>query len=194
MTNDLRSLGRAVLAQMKFIAALLAMLWALELIDALLLGQALNRYGIAPRSIVGLRGIAFAPLLHNGFAHLASNTVPLALFSALLLVRGWREYAGVTALVWLIAGAGVWLLGPSNSLHIGASGLIFGYFGFLLLRGLFDRNPLSLLIALPVAVLYGGIIWGVLPGGALVSWQSHLFGFIGGGAAARMFAPPRMSP
>jgi membrane associated rhomboid family serine protease len=189
MTTDIQSLGRAVLAQIKFIAAMLAVLWVLELIDTLLLGQALNQFGVAPRSVIGLRGIAFAPLLHNGFAHLASNSGPLIVFSALLLARGWREYAMVTALVWVIAGAGVWLLGPSNSLHIGASGVIFGYFGFLLLRGLFDRNPLSLLIALLVGIVYGGIIWGVLPGEAMVSWQSHLFGFVGGGVAARAFAP-----
>jgi membrane associated rhomboid family serine protease len=185
------SIARSALAQVKFIAVILGVLWVLETIDTLLLGQALNRFGIVPRDIEGLRGIVFAPLLHNGFGHLASNTLPLAVFSALLLVRGWRDYAVVTALVMLICGLGVWLIAPSNSVHIGASGVIFGYFGFLLLRGVFDRNPLSLLIALGVGVVYGGIIWGVLPGEAMVSWQSHLFGFVGGGVAARVMAPER---
>ena len=164
---------------------LLGVLWALELVDALFLGQQLNSLGIVPRTLPGLKGIVFAPLLHGGFAHLAANSLPLFLLGGLVILRGVRQFALVTAWVWLLGGAGTWLTGGENTLHIGASIIIFGYFGFLVSRGFYEKTLSAILIAVFVAVLYGSMLWGVLPVQAGVSWQGHLFGFLAGIWAAR---------
>jgi membrane associated rhomboid family serine protease len=103
-------------------------------------------------------------------------------------MRDRDEFVLVTLVVWLVSGLGVWLIGPAQTVHIGVSGIIFGYLGFLLLRGFFDGKLTSILIALAVGVAYGGVLWGVLPLESGVSWQGHLFGFIGGGIAARIAA------
>ncbi|MBF2027461.1 MAG: rhomboid family intramembrane serine protease [Oscillatoriales cyanobacterium C42_A2020_001] len=160
-------------------------LWALELVDILLLRGQLNRLGIRPRRLIGLRGILFAPLLHGNLAHLAANTIPLAVLGWLIMLNGLNTFLLVTAVVWLVSGVGAWLLGGTNTMHLGASGLVFGYFGFLLLRGYFEQSFSAIAIAVLVGLLYGSMIWGVLPIHRGKSWQSHLFGFVGGGIVAR---------
>jgi membrane associated rhomboid family serine protease len=179
---------RTVIKHIKLIGGIVALLWALELLDTVLLGQRLNQFGIVPRNSDGLLGIVFAPLLHVNFRHLIANTAPLAFCAALLLMRSTREFWLVTAIVWLFSGLGVWLIGQAFSVHIGASGVIFGYFGFLLTRAVFDRNLISLLLALLVAAVYGGVLWGMLPSDQAVSWQGHLSGFLAGMLAARVVA------
>ncbi len=161
------------------------LLWGLELADTLLLGGWLNRFGIRPRSWLGLRGIVFAPLLHGTLGHLAANTVPLVVLGWLIMLNGLNTFLTVTAIAWVVSGAGTWLLGGSNTNHIGASGLVFGYFGYLVLRGYFEQSVSAIAIAVLVGIFYGSMIWGVLPIHQGKSWQSHLFGFIGGGIAAR---------
>uniref|UniRef100_A0A832M2W2 Rhomboid family intramembrane serine protease n=1 Tax=Oscillatoriales cyanobacterium SpSt-402 TaxID=2282168 RepID=A0A832M2W2_9CYAN len=160
-------------------------LWILELVDTVLLRGQLNRLGIRPRHLIGLRGILFAPLLHGDLAHLAANTIPLAVLGWLIMLNGLNTFLLVTAIVWLVSGLGVWVLGGANTMHLGASGLVFGYFGFLLLRGYFEQSFSAIAIAVLVGLLYGSMIWGVLPIHRGKSWQSHLFGFIGGGIVAR---------
>ncbi|EKQ70260.1 putative membrane protein [Leptolyngbyaceae cyanobacterium JSC-12] len=160
-------------------------LWVLELVDTVLLHGQLNRLGIRPRRLSGLRGILFAPLLHGDLAHLAANTIPLAVMGWLIMLNGLNTFLLVTAVVWLISGLGAWLLGGSNTMHLGASGLVFGYFGFLLLRGYFEQSFSAIAIAVLVGLLYGSMIWGILPVHRGKSWQSHLFGFVGGGIVAR---------
>ncbi len=161
------------------------LLWLIEVIDQLLFGESLDNFGVHPRSLVGLWGILWAPFLHRGFQHLIANTGPiLILGSIILLSRPVRNFFTVTIIVVLVGGLGTWLIGPTNSVHLGASGLIFGYFGFLLLSAYFERSCRSIAIALVVLLLYSGIIWGVLPQGNGISWQSHLFGFVGGWIAA----------
>jgi membrane associated rhomboid family serine protease len=186
MSDQLRRVSRAALSHAKLIATIVVSLWLLEAIDAALLNQGLNQYGIHPRDVNRLPGILFAPLLHLNFAHLSANTLPLAVLAGLILARSRTEFALVTAIVWLVSGLGVWLVAPSATVHIGASGVIFGYLGFLLLRGVFDRTAVSILLALAVGVAYGSILLGVLPTSESISWQGHLFGFISGGIAARM--------
>lgn len=171
--------------QAKILGGFVAAFWGLELIDGLLLRGALNRYGIRPRRSTGLWGILFAPLLHGNWRHLATNTVPFVVLSWLTLLRGLGDFWIVTIAVWLASGLGVWLLGSPRSNHIGASGLVFGYFGFLLLRGYFERSVESIVFSVLVGLLYGGLIWGVLPLRRGVSWTGHLFGFAGGVAVAR---------
>ena len=170
--------------QATVLGVILLTLWGLELIDTLLLRGALNRLGIRPRTSGGLLGIVFAPLLHGSLRHLATNSGPLAVLGWLLLLRGMDDFVLVTAVVWLSSGLGVWLLGGPRTNHLGVSGIVFGYFSFLLAIGYFERSPLAITVAALVGILYSGMIWGVLPIRRGKSWQSHLFGMVGGGLAA----------
>ncbi len=170
---------------LSIIGGFVLLLWALEIVDQLLFSGALDSFGVRPRTVSGLWGILWAPFLHGGFQHLLANTGPiLILGSIVMLSRPLRDFFTVTFLVILIGGIGTWLIGPRFSVHLGASGLIFGYFGFLLLSAYFERSCRSIVLAVVVLLLYSGIIWGVLPQGGGISWQTHLFGFIGGGVAA----------
>ncbi len=147
--------------------------------------DALETYGIRPRSAPGLWGIVFAPFLHANVAHLIANTLPFLVLGWLVALRGLRAFVLVTLTVMLLGGLGVWLVGRPFSVHVGASGLIFGYIGFLLARGVFERSAQAVMLGLVVLFLYGGAIWGVLPGSPRISWESHLFSFLAGIAAAR---------
>ncbi|MBE9032495.1 rhomboid family intramembrane serine protease [filamentous cyanobacterium LEGE 11480] len=160
-------------------------LWTLELIDSLLLRGKLNRFGIRPRQSYGIKGIFLSPLLHGDLKHLAANTLPLVMLGGFILFRNQQTFAIVTAVVWLISGIGTWLFGGPRTNHIGASGIVFGYLGFLLLQGYLERSPIAIGLAVISGVLYGGSLWGVLPIKRGRSWQGHLFGLIGGGIAAR---------
>lgn len=171
--------------QAKILGSLIALMWGLEIIDQLLLQNRLNRLGIRPRSQTGLRGILFAPLLHGTWSHLTANTVPFVVLGWFVLFRGIEEFAIATAIPWVLSGLGVWLFAGRNTLHVGASGVIFGYFGFLLSRGYFEQDRLSVAISLIVVLLYGSLVWGVLPSRRGISWQGHLFGFAGGVLTAR---------
>lgn len=171
--------------QAKILGSLIALMWGLEIIDQLLLKNRLNRLGIRPRTQVGLRGILFAPLLHSTWNHLVANTLPFIVLGYFVLFRGVQEFAIATAVTWLLSGLGVWLFAGGNTLHVGASGVIFGYFGFLLSRSYFEQDLLSAGISLIVVLLYGPLIWGVLPSRRGISWQGHLFGFVSGVLTAR---------
>lgn len=166
------------------LAGCLALLWVLEVVDQVVFGQRLDLLGIHPRSVEGLKGILLAPFLHGGFGHLVANTVPLAVLGWFVMFRRTRDFFYVWLVVSLVGGLGVWLIGGSQSVHIGASIVVFGFLGYLILRGFFDKSLWSILGSLAVGVLYGGMIWGVLPGQAGISWEGHLFGFVGGGVAA----------
>jgi len=161
------------------------LLWAAELIDWLLPGQPLNAFGIRPRQLIGLLGIPLAPFLHDGWAHLIANSAPFLLLGWFVILRGTHEFIEVSVVIIILGGFGTWLIGKSDSVHIGASLLIFGYFGFLMLRGMIEFSLPSLLIAIIVGFLYGGLIWGVLPSQASVSWEGHLCGFLAGLFCAR---------
>src|SRR5918992_3156042 len=167
----------------------IALLWLLEIIDLVLLRGGLDRLGIRPRDADQWWGILAAPLLHGGLAHLIANTVPLLVLGWLVLLRGLGTFVSVSMLAIVLGGLGVWLFADPRTIHIGASGLIFGLLGYLLLRAYFERSLSSILIALVVAVLYGGALFGVLPGQRGVSWEGHLFGFLSGVAAARFLIP-----
>ena len=186
MGKQLQGITRQAASHLKLVLSLLAVMWFLEIIDEVLLGQFLNNFGIRPRTSMGLIGIVLAPLLHGNLAHLAANTIPFAVLALLILARDPDEFWLVTVIVWLVSGLGVWLIAPANTIHIGASGVIFGYLGFLLFRGLFDRKLLSIVLAVLVGALYGWVLLGVLPLQAGVSWQGHLCGLIGGAIAAKL--------
>lgn len=167
-----------------------AVLWVVEFYDQLT-GERLDQDGIIPRTTTGLEGIAWAPLLHGGWAHLIANTLPFLIFGFLVLANGVGRFAAVTAVVWLLGGLGVWLTAPDNSVTIGMSGVIFGWLTYLLVRGFFARSGMQIALAVVVFLFWGGILLGVLPGQEGVSWQGHLFGALAGVFAAWLVAPRR---
>ena len=144
----------------------------------------MNNLGIQPRSLVGLRGILFMPFLHGGFGHVMANTIPFLVLGWLVMLNGLSDFLVISALIIVVSGLGVWLFGAANSVHIGASGLVFGFFGFLVTRAYFDRSLASILLAILVIIFYGGLMIGILPLWLGVSWLAHLFGFAGGVLAA----------
>lgn len=185
--DDTKSIARELKTQATILGGLIALIWILELVDLFVFRGALNSYGIVPRRVFGLRGILFAPFLHGNLVHLMANTVPFLTLGWLVMLQETSDFFAVSAVTMVVSGLGVWLFG-SPGLHIGASGVIFGYLGFLLLRGFFERNIPSIFLSLIVGFFYGGLIWGVLPAQAGISWEGHLFGFLGGALAAKMLA------
>ncbi|HTN92323.1 MAG TPA: rhomboid family intramembrane serine protease [Sorangium sp.] len=185
-TIETRSITRELKLHAALLGGFVALLWSIEILDLVVFHGSLDALGIRPRTVPGLVGIALAPLLHGGFAHLAANTLPFVGLGWLIMLRKKRDLLLVTLVAALVGGLGVWLLGAPSSVHIGASGVIFGYFGFLLLRGWFERSALSIALSLVVGLVYGGMIWGVLPTRMGISWEGHLFGFLGGVLAARL--------
>ena len=165
-----------------------ALIWGITFIDTFLFRHHLGALGILPRKVMGLRGILFAPFLHGNFQHVASNTVPFLILGGLVLCRGAKEFGAVSLYIMLIGGLGTWAVGPSGTVHLGASGLIFGYFGYLVMRAWYDGRLLSALIAVVVIFLFGGLIWGLSPFQEGISWQGHLFGLFGGIFAASRWA------
>lgn len=164
--------------------AFVAVCWLVLAVDAVVPGS-FAEFGVQPRALQGLRGIPLAPFLHGGMAHLTANSVPLLVLGGLVLLADERRFLSIT--LWIVLGAGLaaWMLGAPNSVHIGASGVVFGYLGFLLSHGWFARRVGMILLSLFVAGVWGGLVFGVLPGQAGVSWQSHAGGFVAGVLAAR---------
>ncbi|WP_026924731.1 rhomboid family intramembrane serine protease [Glycomyces arizonensis] len=164
--------------------ALIAVMWLLLIADWTTPGH-LTDWGIVPRDAEGLfPGLIAAPFLHVGAAHLAANMVPLAVMGTIAALRDWRACQVALAVIALASGLGVWLTSPAGTVTVGASGIVFGLFGYLLGRGVFLRRLGDIAISVILILAYGSMIWGVLPTQSHISWQAHLFGFIGGLAAA----------
>nr|WP_157103844.1 rhomboid family intramembrane serine protease [Nocardia harenae] len=156
-----------------------ALLYGIEGVDSLQ-GVDLDSEGIRPRDPDGLWGVLWAPVLHGNWDHLMGNTLPVLILGFLTLLSGIGRGLAATALIWLIAGAGTWLIGGAGTVHIGASSLVFGWLTFLISRGWFARNLTQIVVGLVVFAIYGSLLWGVLPGQPMISWQGHLFGAVGG--------------
>ena len=157
------------------------LVWAVDLVWPGDIG-----HGIVPRTAHGLSGIVMAPLIHANLQHLLANTIPFVVLGAIIVMRGVRAFVTVLIVSALVAGAGTWLFGAPHTNHIGASGVVFGFFGYLLLRAVYDQRISSLLIAIVVAVLYGATFLTSLMPSQGISWTGHVFGFLGGIAAARL--------
>jgi membrane associated rhomboid family serine protease len=178
------ALGKAFVTMWAVVAALFAIEalnhWNSDRLNALA--------GIRPHRVNGLDGIVFAPFLHTGFDHLYANAVPLLLTGTFVLATGVVRSIGVTALIAVASGLGVWFTGSPNTVVVGASGIILGYIGFLLARGIVERSWWGIVVAALIGLIYGAQILGeVLPTDERISWQAHLFGFLGGVVAAVVF-------
>lgn len=197
------SIGRAFVVM----CAVVPVLFLIALLDWATPGYSLAvAHGIQPRRLSGIDGVLFAPLLHANFIHVTANSIPLILLGTFVLAGGVRRTLWSTGLIALVAGLGVWILGdlffvePSRAgvttVHVGASGVVFGYLGLLLTRGIVERSWWNAAVAVLVGVLYGWQLQGVLPGQTGISWEGHLFGFIGGVLAAVIFRRrrPRRTP
>jgi membrane associated rhomboid family serine protease len=175
--------GMTMTSRLAWVGWLLATIWLVAVAN-MATDYALNgMLGLDPRDATGLIGIPMMPLLHGSLEHAAVNTPPLVVLGGAVALTAGRLAGPVNAVIVLGGGFLVWLL-ARDALHVGASGLIFGWFGFLVARGLIDRRPVPLGVALAVGIGYGAMVWGVLPGKADVSWEAHLFGMLAGVGAA----------
>jgi membrane associated rhomboid family serine protease len=171
------------------VVVLAVVMWAVEVVD--LLAGDLDSAGIRPRDADGLTGIVASPFLHGGFGHLLGNTVPFLILGAAIALGGLARVAIVTGIVALVGGLGTWLTAPEGTVHIGASGLVFGFAAYLIARGAFSRRPLHILGGLAVLAVYGTtLLVGLVPTPG-VSWQGHFFGAVGGVVAARYVHRPQ---
>lgn len=165
------------------VLGLAGLLIGLQVINALT-GNALDMFSLIPREFYGASGILFSPFLHGSFAHLWSNIFGFIVLSGLIIWRGIGHYCKITLFLMISTGSLVWILGPTHTMIVGASGVIFGYIGYLLASGVIERDAKNILIALAVFFFYGGALFGVFPGTPGVSWESHLAGFVCGIAAS----------
>ena len=177
--------SNSVKATIASVAILVALMWLVGMLN-LLFDYRLSEYGVVPRTAEGLIGIPLMPFLHGSFDHLVVNTLPTVVLGGLVAIHGSRKFLTATVFITLVGGGALWVVGR-HAVHVGASGLVFGFFGYLIARAWYTRSLVAVLIAVVVAVVYGGILLGVLPffqeG---VSWEGHLTGLIAGVLAARL--------
>lgn len=180
--NTLSSLIKGALVNyppFKVILGTVVLLTAIELIN-LFTGRALVTFGILPRTLNGLLGILFSPFIHGSISHFLSNLLPLCILMFLVSLQGMKRLLIISTLSILLTGIAVWSL-AGTGYHVGASGLIYSYFGFLLVNGIVRKEFKYLVISIITFIGYGGLIFGVLPGQVGISWESHLLGFLVGG-------------
>lgn len=178
-----------VTARASVLGGATATMWVVRAIDTFGTPPSVAGHGIVPRTTYGLEGILTAPLIHASFEHLLANTIPFLILGAIILFRGIAALLFVTLVSGLFAGVGTWLFGTSGTEHVGASGIVFGFFGYLLFRAAFDRRLSTMLVTLAVAVVYGtSMLYSLVPSEGM-SWTGHFLGFIGGFVAARLRYP-----
>lgn len=170
------------------IGMFVGVIWIVWLADAIAFHGSLLQHGVTPRTTRGLEGIIWAPFLHSNWSHVSGNTMGILLLGGLLILRDEAHFWAVSFLGALAAGLGTWLIGRGNSVHAGASGVVFAYFGYLLFAGIFRRSFGSLLISVAVFLIWGGMLWQILPTQTSVSWEGHVCGLAGGAFAAKLLA------
>lgn len=170
------------------IVGLLAVCWLMFLVNNLMMQGALSQYGIVPRTERGLLGILFAPFLHSSFQHITANSIPLFVLGSIISVRSPKAFFSVTIFGILFSGLLTWLI-ARPACHIGASGLVFCYFGYVIGLALYRHKVSDILVALICGVAYGGIIWGLSPFQHGVSWEGHASGLAVGWLMARFSKP-----
>ena len=173
------SLLSGALSAFLIVAAMLAIMWIVEIVDVFLNGALDQTLALRGGDPDRLFGILFTPFLHGGFGHLIANSLPLLVLGFFAGLRDLRKFFWATLIIIVVGGFGTWLISP-RILTVGASGLVFGYFGYIMARGLFDRRLLDLAIAVGVGIAYWGILAGLLPNQPGISWQGHLCGLLAG--------------
>ncbi|MFJ6281024.1 rhomboid family intramembrane serine protease [Arthrobacter subterraneus] len=176
-------LARRARSALAVVVVFAALLWAVHVVNAATGFFLVRLLGIVPRELEGLDGVIFAPMLHADAGHLFSNTLPLLVLGFLTFLEGAKRFAVAVGMSWLASGLGVWIFG--GGVTIGASGVVFGLFAYLLVRGFYNRDWKQIALAVLLFAMYGSLLWGVLPQfGTNISWQAHLFGALGGVLAA----------
>jgi len=199
--QTLRSAGTQTKRLLRPLLIILALMWIIEIADWLLFNGALDQFGIIPRQLVGLRGIPIAPLLHGSFSHLAANTIPFLALGLLVMLRHSRQFTAVSIIIVLVSGLGTWLFAPAYTIHIGASGLIFGYFAFLVVAAFYERSPGAIGLALSSSFSMGDCYGGPCRKMALSPGRAISSGWWGAGwrpmpspRGASAFASTRIRP
>ena len=194
MPGELEHLGQSaeeVLAEARKAAvvmlAVIGVIWALQIANWADNYHLSQHYGIVPRDAFRLPDILLAPLLHFSWTHIEANSGPLFIFGFLAAFRGVTRFIGVTVVVVLTSGLGVWLFQSSGELTVGASGVIYGYFGYVVVKGIFDRRLIDVVVGLVMALSFAYILVAVVPGTPGVSWVGHLSGLVGGIACGWIF-------
>lgn len=182
-------MGDKILKNIKGIGVLMVILYGILLVDSFIPFR-INSFGIIPRTQRGLIGIFTSPFLHGGLQHLISNSIPLVVMLLTLSVFYEKKWIPVVTIIVIIGGGLTWLFGGDGN-HIGASGLIYGLAGFLIANGIIEKNMKSLIITIVIGLLYGGLIFGVLPTDRRISWEGHLFGAVGGVIASFLLRTKR---
>jgi len=188
-TNRVTSVTSVLKTQALVLGGTLAVFWTVFVVNWILGGSLLS-LGIIPRTAIGLRGILFAPFLHGSLSHLVANSIPFVALGWMVMLRDERHFIPVTLAGMAGSGLMAWLLGAPGTVHIGASGVIFGYLGFLMLTGWYTRSFGSILLSVIVTLVWGSLVLGMMPGEPGISWQAHVGGFLGGALAARGFRKP----
>lgn len=174
-----RTFGGTLKRAAKVFAAVLGVMGVMTALNAVTGGAVDQTLGLLPRSARGAWGILLHPLLHANVQHLAMNAIGLVLIGGTVFLRSERDFWRVTLLGTLLGGSATWLIGRPN-IHVGASGLVFAYLGYLLTTGWFDRKLTSVALSVVAAVLWGSALWGLSPMQSGISWELHSFGLLGG--------------
>ena len=181
LSAQLSIIFQSIAMHFKAMLIFIAVFWAAQLINVCS-GKWFNNFGIIPRRIRGLVGIVVSPLLHADFGHLFFNTIPLFVLSCLLIINGWPEFIAVTVIVVIGGGILTWLFGR-NAIHIGASGMVMGYWGYLLVNAIYHFSIMTIILAALCLYYFAGLYINLLPTDKTASWEGHVFGFIAGVAA-----------
>lgn len=181
-------MGRAA----SLMVAFLALLWIIELVNAGADRSLAQSGGIMPRDAGSLVDILTSPFLHGSLDHLAGNALPLFSLGFIAAIPSPKRFLTMTLVVIVVGGFGVWLFSPAGSITVGASGVVFGYFGYLLLRGFVDRRPVDVVVSVGIGLAYGYAMWNSVGFGVSgISWQGHVAGLVGGMIAALVVRTPR---
>lgn len=183
---------------LSLLIGIVAIMWVVEVVNSLDSYRLDTDGGIVPRDIDRVWAIFTSPFLHAGWQHLIDNTIPFVFMGIIIAMRGAAKLALVTLIVIVVGGLGTWLIAPSGTETVGASGVVFGYATYLFARGLFDRSALQIFTGVVVGVVWGGALVSSVVPHAGISWQAHVCGAIGGVIAAWLLAgrqaasrPPR---
>jgi len=182
VADQLQALLTLIQANMFFSLMIVAILWAVMLVNAATQYR-LNALGLLPRSLRGLIGIFISPFLHGNFNHLFFNSIPIFLLSNFILIKGHHQFYCVSLTIIVLSGAAIWLVGR-RAIHIGASGVIMGYWGYLLINAYQQTSVTNIMLAIITLYYFAGLLLNLFPTDKQSSWEGHVFGFLAGIAAS----------